>query len=188
MLTGERIVLKPIEPEHLPNYVRWFADPDVLEHFGSYRPMNLAQEQAWYARQNGASDTVNFACETGGVHIGGCGFANLNHQQQSSEVGLFIGEKSYWDRGFGKEMLRVLLDYGFDYLNLHRIYLRVFAGNARAVHAYEGVGFVHEGCHREAEWRHGAWQDLLYMSVLRREWQARRSQPALGARAAPTEG
>ena len=52
MLRGKLVVLRPIEPEHLPNYVRWFADPDVLMYFGTYRPMNLAGEQAWYEAQN----------------------------------------------------------------------------------------------------------------------------------------
>lgn len=55
--------------------------------------------------------------------------------------------------------------------DLHRIYLCVFAENKRAIHAYEKVGFVHEANLREAEWRHGRWQDMLYMSVLRREWR-----------------
>ncbi len=173
MLKGQRVVLRAIEPEHLPNYVRWFADPDVLQYFGPYRPMNLAQEQAWYAHQNEDRSAVNFACEYEGRHIGGGGFMNLNNANQSAEVGLFIGEKALWDQGLGKDMLATLVAYGFDYLNLHRIYLRVFGDNRRAIHAYEQVGFVHEGCFREAEWRHGRWHDLLYMSILRHEWEAR---------------
>jgi RimJ/RimL family protein N-acetyltransferase len=170
MLRGEHVILRPIEPEHLPNYVRWLADPDVLAYFGPYRPMNLAQERDWYEDQNKSANTVNFACEYQGQHIGGGGFCNLSHQHQSAEVGLFIGEKTLWDRGLGRDMLRSLLAYGFDQLNLHRIYLRVFAENVRAVHAYEQVGFAHEGRWRQAEWRHGRWHDLLFMSILREEW------------------
>jgi RimJ/RimL family protein N-acetyltransferase len=172
MLKGERIVLRPIESEHLPNYVRWFADPDVLEYFGMVHPMNLANEQVWYEAQNKDPSVVNFACEFEGRHIGGCGFFRINHAQQNAEVGLFIGEKAFWDQGLGKDILRTIVAYGFDYLNLHRIYLRVFPGNLRAVHVYEQVGFVHEGRFREAEWRHGRWHDLLYMSVLRHEWSS----------------
>jgi RimJ/RimL family protein N-acetyltransferase len=172
MLKGERIVLRPIEPEHLPNYVRWFADPEVLAYFGPYRPMNMANEQAWYEAQNKDASMVNFACELEGRHIGGCGLFRINHAQQNAEVGLLIGEKSLWDQGLGKDILRTIVSYGFDYLNLHRIYLRVFPDNMRAVHAYEQIGFVREGCFREAEWRHGRWHDLLYMSVLRHEWDS----------------
>jgi RimJ/RimL family protein N-acetyltransferase len=170
MLRGDRIMLRPIEPEHLPNYVRWFADPEVLTYFGPYRPMNAAAEQAWFEAQNKDQSVVNFACEFEGRHIGGCGLIRINHPQQNAEVGLFIGEKALWGQGLGKDMLRTIVSYGFDYLNLHRIYLRVFAGNERAIHAYEEVGFVHEGRFREAEWRHGRWHDMLFMSILRHEW------------------
>lgn len=170
MLQGERIVLRPIEPEHLPNYVRWFADPEVLEYLGLYLPVNLAREQGWYEAQNKDDSAVNFACEYEGRHIGGGGLIRINHRQQNAEVGLFIGEKPLWNQGLGRDMLRTLTAYGFDYLNLHRIYLRVFAENHRGIHAYEDVGFVHEGRFREAEWRHGRWCDLLYMSILREEW------------------
>ncbi len=170
MLQGKRVVLRAVEPEHLPNYVRWLNDPEVLAWFGFYRPLNQAQEQAWYESQNKDPDAVNFAAEFEGRHIGGCGFGNINRAGHNAEVGLFIGEKSLWDQGLGKEMLSLLVDYGFEQMGLHRIYLRVFAGNLRAVHAYEQVGFVHEGRFRDAYWRHGQWQDMLYMSILYPEW------------------
>lgn len=172
MLQGKRVVLRPIEREHLPNYVRWFADPDVLTYFGPYLPMNLAQEEAWYEGQNVDPSRLNFAVEMDGQHIGGAGFAFVDHRSQHAEVGLFIGEKALWDQGLGQDILTTLVTYGFEQLNLHRIYLRVFAENARAIHAYEKVGFVHEGRFRESEWRHGRWHDMLFMSILRREWRS----------------
>ena len=171
MLHGELVRLRPIEREDLPNYLRWINDPDVLAYFGTYLPYNMVKEESWFERMNQDASVLNFAIEYEGQHVGGCGFVNINHRHQSSEVGLFIGEKSFWDKGLGQDTLRVMLDYGFDFLNLHRIYLRVFVENERGVHAYEKVGFVHEGRFREAEWRHGRWQDMLIMSVLRPEWR-----------------
>jgi RimJ/RimL family protein N-acetyltransferase len=173
MLRGRRVILRAIEPPDLPDYVRWFDDPEVLAYFGPHRPLNLAQEQAWYQGQNENAGSINFAIDFEGRHVGGCGFADIDAKNQHGEVGLFIGEKALWDQGLGKDTLATLLNYGFDILNLHRIYLRVFADNQRAMHAYEQVGFVHEGRFREAEWRHGRWLDLLYMSVLRPEWVSR---------------
>jgi len=173
MLSGKHVVLKTIEKEHLPNYVRWFGDPEVLTYFGHYLPMSQADEEAWYERQRTDPDVTNFAIEREGVHIGGCGFLNINHRQQNAEVGLFIGEKCFWDQGLGQDVLATLVDYGFHYLNFHRIYLRVFAENARGIRAYEKVGFRHEGRFRQSEWRHGRWHDLLVMSILRPEWPGR---------------
>jgi len=172
MLQGQRVVLKPIEPEHLPNYVRWLGDTEVLAWFGDYRPLNLAREQGWYEAQNHDESSLNFAVEFDGRHIGGAGFGGINRTDQHAEVGLFIGEKSLWDQGLGKDILTTLVGYGFDYLNMHRIYLRVFAENHRAIRCYEQVGFVLEGRFREAYWRHGRWQDMLCMSILRSEWKA----------------
>lgn len=171
MLQGQRVVLRPIEKEHLPNYVRWLADADVLMYFGAYLPMNQASEESWYESQNQNPAVVNFAVELAGQHIGGAGFFDINHRNQRAEVGLFIGEKAFWNQGLGQDILDTLVAYGFDYLNLHRIYLRVFPDNERGVRAYEKVGFVHEGRMRQTEWRHGRWHDLLLLSILRHEWR-----------------
>lgn len=170
MLQGKRVVLRPIEPDDLPFYVAWFADPEVLAYFGPYLPMNLAQEEDWYRGQNDDPTRLNFAVDLEGQHIGGGGLSSIDHRNQNAEVGLFIGEKSLWNQGLGQDVLTTLVAYGFDYLNLHRIYLRVFAENERGKRAYEKVGFRHEGRFRETEWRHGRWHDLFYLSILRREW------------------
>jgi RimJ/RimL family protein N-acetyltransferase len=63
-----------------------------------------------------------------------------------------------------------LVRFGFEQMNLNRIYLRVFENNERGVHLYNKVGFQHEGRWRQAEYRHGRYQDLLWMSILRQEW------------------
>ncbi|RME85450.1 MAG: N-acetyltransferase [Caldilineae bacterium] len=175
MLQGKLVRLRPIERADLPNYVRWFADPEVLRYFGNYLPLSLAQEERWYERQLD-SGSINFAVEYQGRHVGGAGFAHIDHRNQNAEVGLVIGEKDLWDRGLGQDTLATLVDYGFAYLNLHRIYLRVFAENKRAIHAYEKVGFREEDRFREAEWRHGRWHDLCFMSILRREWEHRQQE------------
>lgn len=170
MIQGERVVLRAIEREDLPNYVQWFNDPEVLVFFGRYQPMSLAEEQKWYEAMLGDSSVRNFAVEFEGRHIGGCGFGRIDGRNASAEVGLFIGVPELWDQGLGYDVLSALLRFGFEQMNLHRIYLRVFAGNERAVHLYEKVGFQHEGRWRDAAFRHGRYHDLLWMSVLREEW------------------
>ena len=85
-------------------------------------------------------------------------------------MGLFIGVPELWDQGLGHDVLETLVRYGFEQLNLNRVYLKVFAQNKRAVHLYEKVGFLHEGRWRQAEYRHGRYHDMLWMSILRDEW------------------
>jgi RimJ/RimL family protein N-acetyltransferase len=170
MIHGERTVLRAIERDDLPNYVQWLNDPAVLAYFGNLIPMSLAQEERWYENMLQDPRQCNFAIELEGQHIGGAGFGSIDGRNRSAEVGLFVGLPDSWDQGLGRDVLEALLRFGFEQMNLHRIYLRVFADNARAVHLYETVGFRHEGCWRQAEFRHDCYHDLLWMSILRGEW------------------
>jgi RimJ/RimL family protein N-acetyltransferase len=172
MIKGERVVLRAIEREDLPRYVQWLNDPQVLEYFGHYGPMSLAQEETWYESMLQDSSAINFAVEFEGEHVGGGGFCSIDGRHARAEVGLFIGQPRLWDQGLGRDVLQTLLRFGFEQMNLHRIYLRVFAENERAVHLYERLGFRHEGRWRQCEYRHGRYHDLLWMSILRPEWTA----------------
>ncbi len=104
------------------------------------------------------------------VPVGNCGFDKIDWRNRSGELGIFIGEKSYWSQGYGTEAVRLLVKHGFETLNLNRIFLRVFSNNLRAIRSYEKAGFIAEGHMRQAEFRHGAYKDVILMSVLRSEW------------------
>jgi diamine N-acetyltransferase len=170
MIQGEQVVLRAIEREDLPRFVQWLNDPDVLAYFGRAIPLSLWQEQQWYEDMLQDPNTFSLAVEFEGRHVGGAGLSKIDGCNSSAEVGLFIGVPDLWDRGLGYDTLHTLLRFGFEQINMNRIYLRVFADNARAVHLYEKSGFQHEGRWREAEYRHGRYHDLLWMSVLREEW------------------
>jgi diamine N-acetyltransferase len=170
MIRGNRIILRAIERQDLPNYVEWLNDPAVLEHFGRHKPLSLAEEEQWYEQMLQDPKTCNFAVELEDRHVGGAGFNGIDGRNASAEVGLFIGLPELWDKGLGFDVLQALLRFGFEQMNLNRIYLRVFARNGRAVHLYEKLGFSHEGRWRQAEFRNGQYQDLLWMSILREEW------------------
>ena len=103
--------------------------------------------------------------------MGNCGFINTDWENRSAEIGLHIGEKKYWDQGFGTKAMRLILKHGFDSLNFHRIYLRVFETNQRAIRSYQKAGFTMEGKMREAQYLDGRYVDVLFLSVLQHEWQ-----------------
>jgi hypothetical protein len=83
-------------------------------------------------------------------------------------VGIFIGEKTLWNKGYGTEAMRLLLRHGFETLNLNRICLRVFETNPRAVRSYEKAGFMLEGRERQGMYKDGQYIDVLMMSILLR--------------------
>jgi diamine N-acetyltransferase len=170
MIYGERIVLRAIERKDLPNYVQWLNEPAVWEYFGNLFPLSLAQEEQWYEKMLQDPSQCSFAIELEDRHVGGAGFCSIDGRNRRAEVGLFIGVPELWDQGLGHDVLKALLHFGFEQMNLHRVYLRVFADHKRAIHLYEKAGFQHEGYWRQAEFRHGHYHDLLWMSVLREEW------------------
>ncbi len=169
MIHGERVVLRAIEREDLPRYVEWLNDPEILRYFGNYAPLALAQETSWYEGMLQDPSLRSFAVEFEAEHVGGAGFSEIDWRNSRAEVGLFIGRTDLWGQGLGGDVLRTLVRFGFEQMNLNRVYLRVFAENKRAVHKYEKMGFQHEGCWRQAEYRHGRYHDILWMSILRGE-------------------
>ena len=105
------------------------------------------------------------------------GFVGLNGMGWTHGNGwltVAIGEREFWGRGFGSEAVELILHYGFAELNLHRVSLTVFEYNERAIHSYEKRGFVVEGRAREHLNRDRRRWDMLYMGLLKDEWEARR--------------
>lgn len=95
--------------------------------------------------------------------------------QGNGWVGIGIGERDCWGRGYGTDAMKVLLRYAFTEINLHRVSLGVFDYNARAIKSYEKAGFVLEGRMREAMHRDRKYWDILFMGVLRDEWMKKNS-------------
>ncbi len=179
MIQGERVRLRAVEREDLPRFVAWFNDPEVRRGLTSHLPMSQADEEKWYEgqlRQPPAERALAIDVLDGEqwVHAGSCGFLGINWKDRRGEVGISIGDKRYWGKGYGTEVMRLLLQHGFETLNLNRIYLRVFAYNEGAIKVYRRVGFQEEGRLREDHYFEGRYWDTLIMGILRRDWQAAR--------------
>ena len=178
MFIGQRVRLRPMEKEDVPRFVRWFADPDLRYFLSVYKPMGLDQEEQWYEQNLKAGDEQAWSIDAQSddlsqgpwVHIGACGFHRIDWRCRCGEVGIAIGPRDYWGHGHGTDALQTLVTWGFGTLNLHRVFLRVFADNARAIRCYEKAGFQLEGRLRQDNYVNGAYRDSLVMGLLREEW------------------
>ena len=181
MILGERIRLRRNERGDVSQFVRWLNDPEVRRYLSVNMPISLANEEQWFentlklpaSEQPFAIEIRNSSPknETDAWQmIGNCSFMDINQIAHSAEVGLFIGDKTCWNKGYGTEVMRVLLHFGFEALNLNRIFLRVDEANKGGIRAYQKAGFIQEGCLRQAVYRDGQYDNLLIMSVLRSEW------------------
>ena len=177
MLIGKRLRLRTLDRPDLPRCVAWLNDPEVRAGLLVYRPLSQTEEEAWFeAALRREANERPFAIERmvpeGWQHIGNIGLMNIDWRCRLAEVGIFIGEKAYWNQGYGREAMRLMLQYAFNTLNLNRISLHVFSTNIRAIRSYERTGFVQEGRLREDMFLDGEYVDVLVMGMLRREWQA----------------
>lgn len=175
MIDGDRIRLRHVEKEDLPQFVEWLNDPEISQGLSMHTPLSMAEEENWFDKMLKSPNEERPLCiearqDDGWQLIGNSGFFSIDWRNRNAELGIFIGDKNYWDQGYGTEGVRLLLRHGFSTLNLHRIFLRVFEDNPRAIRAYEKAGFIHEGRQRQAEYHDGQFHDVLFMSVLRPEW------------------
>jgi RimJ/RimL family protein N-acetyltransferase len=176
MLIGKRIRLRGVEITDLPNMVRWMNDPDVIQNLLVYTPLSCEDEQIWFdtMMKNPKEEHVYIIeiqeNETW-IPIGSTGFHGLDWKNRSAEIGISIGEKKYWNQGYGRDTMRTMLRHAFNDLNLNRVYLNVFETNERAKKAYLASGFIEEGRLRQDVFKNGRYLDVYMMSVLRSEWQ-----------------
>jgi RimJ/RimL family protein N-acetyltransferase len=171
MIVGQKTRLRGIEREDIPTFVKWLNDPEIRHYLEMYLPMSKAAEEGWFEAQLKDDSSRIFAIETAeGVHIGNISLGDLDWKNRSAALGIVIGEKEYWGRGYGGDATIALLGFAFNEMNLHRIYLHTYDFNQRAIRCYEKCGFRHEGRAREAHFTDGKYHDHLLMAILREEF------------------
>jgi RimJ/RimL family protein N-acetyltransferase len=172
VLTGELVTLRPIETDDYPA-LAVFANDVELELLGGGDPPTptpQASTAAAYEQRRENPDSVNFAItanEAAGRLIGQCGLWRHDQLGRTVELGITIGVREYWGRGYGREAVALLVDYAFRLRNMRKVHLSVLASNDRAIRSYTAVGFVEEGRLREHVWSDGAYVDLVLMGRIR---------------------
>lgn len=174
LFTGKLVRLVTIDPDqHAEVIASWGKDSEYQRLLGSdictLFTAKLMKE--WWEKEEVGYEFM-ILTQTGDKPIGFLGLSGVNWSAGDAWVGIGIGERDYWGKGYGTEAFNLLLAFGFRELNLRRISLSVFEYNPRAIRSYEKLGFQQEG--RQREWlnRGGKRWDLIFMGILRQEWEA----------------
>ncbi len=171
-LEGELVFLRPRVDDDLALFARWHGNPDVRHwlHMSEMPNQTLEVErQRWQIARNDPT-RVSFVIETlDGVPIGNIVLIGIDVAHRRAELGIAIGEKGDWGRGYGTDAIRVILRFAFEVLNLRRVELITDIDNERGIRAYEKCGFVREGVLRAKRLRYGEPLDMLIMAVLRED-------------------
>ncbi|MDH4123394.1 MAG: GNAT family N-acetyltransferase [Thermoplasmata archaeon] len=173
MIRGKKIDLVAVSMNYLPNYHKWINDPDVVDMLGHFDlPISLEQERKWVEKHlsGNESEKIFTILTKNGKPIGNIGLADINYTNRATTLGIMIGEKNYWNRGYGADAISTLLEFAFDTMGLHRIELRVNGNNERAIACYKKCGFKIEGKRRKHGYYHGEYINEIWMGILREEW------------------
>lgn len=172
-LQGSRIFLQLLEKEHLRKRVEFLNDIEVQETLNFDYPTSLAKTEAWFSKNVLSGNRVDFTFirNDDSAVIGFGGFINIHARAQKAELYIFIGDKSCWGKGYGRDGYKLLVNYGFAELGLERIYLYQLSQNERAIKATTALGWKTEGLLRKDIWSHGELKDQYLLSILREEWE-----------------
>ena len=172
MLSGEKVVLRPLTKDDYP-YVLTATNDVALNALADDdypRPKTLEELQEEFDEMRKKGELAAFIIEVDGRRVGDCGLHHIDTHSRSTSFGLSIFDPSDRGKGYGRDAVRVLVDYAFRLRNLRRVWLTVFADNEAAVNTYRKLGFVEEGRLRQHVWNDGAYRDWLYMGLLDEEW------------------
>jgi [ribosomal protein S5]-alanine N-acetyltransferase len=104
-------------------------------------------------------------------HIGNVKLTNINWIHRTAEFGIMIGDKNYWGKGYGREVTSTMVKYGFEALNLRKIYLGVFGSHNSAIYAYQKAGFEIESIMKEHLFLEGKYDDKVWMSIFNKNFK-----------------
>ncbi len=181
MLIGKRVTLRGLELADAEEILKHFNDLEIRQFLGEAIPIAKPEEEEWIRntwaqRRQGKGHVFGIELKETQQLIGTCGLHDISPIHRGTELGIAVWNKQYWGKGLGTGALHLLLDYAFDQLNLHRVWLVVIEDNERAIRSYLKVGFQHTGRHRQAVFKQGSYQDLLFMDILAEEYHQKQSR------------
>src|SRR5688572_25045437 len=148
LIAGEQTILRALEPDDLERCYRWMNDPEIVRTLKHRYPIAFHSEAEWLERAvNPPFTERHFAVERRDdrTHIGNASIHDIDWVSRAAGFGLFIGEPSAWNKGFGSDAIRAVVRFAFEEMNLQKLRINVFDDNERAKHVLLANGFVQEG-------------------------------------------
>ena len=172
IFTGQLLRLASPIADDQAQFAEWTLDDDYLRMLDDdpVRPQSPANFSSFADAVDENSFYFHLRTLAEDTVIGFAVLFNMKWGNQTAELAIGIGDKSYRGKGYGQDALKLILNYGFNELNLYRVSLTVMDYNTPAIKAYERVGFVLEGKYRQAVQRQGKRYDLLLYGILRDEF------------------
>ena len=143
-IPGGKVILRPLEKQDLSRSLQWLTDPFINKYLSqNFKSLTVEQEEEWFAYIQDSQKDMVFAIldREAGSHIGNCALHKIDKNVGCCELGIVIGEKEYWGKGYGTDSIKTLVDFALKELGLFKIKLNVYTYNHRAIKAYSKCRF-----------------------------------------------
>lgn len=170
-ICGEKVFLRKMEKQDTDRIIRWRNSDFVRCHFIYQKPFTREGHEQWIETMIETGKAVQFIIcevETGNA-VGSVYLRDIDMAHKKAEYGIFIGEREALGRGYGTEAARLMIQYGFETLHLHKIMLRVLADNTAARRSYEKAGFHQEAYLRDEVYLENQYKDVILMARINGE-------------------
>lgn len=176
-LQGKKVTLRPGTNSDIYYLSRWYNDTELNRLAGwSNSKVTLDKLKYNIARSFGY-DPMNLMIDNEkGKPIGTIQLYDFNEQDRSCKLGIRIGDKDYWGKGYGEDAVKTLLEYAFMKIDIYRVTLKVYEYNERAARCYLKCGFLHEGRTRQSACIEGKFYDEMIMGALKSDFMKLREK------------
>lgn len=176
-LVGKNLYLRSIEQKDLEGkYFDWLNDYEVTKYLeSSFFPNTIEKLQDYLNNVGKSSNDVLLGIidlETD-THIGNVRIGPINWVHRTAFLGIMIGEKDFWGKGYATDTLKLIVEYAFNRLNLHKISAGVNASNKPSLRAFEKAGLKIEGRRKEELYVDGKYHDGIIMGLTKEDFLAR---------------
>ncbi|MBR5336528.1 MAG: GNAT family N-acetyltransferase [Lachnospiraceae bacterium] len=174
MLKGKIVGLRAIERGDLDQLLKWRNQPEYRKFFREYRELNADNQKIWFESKVLSDEhTRMFSIVSldDKELIGACGLCYIDWPNRCADFSIYIGKDDlYIDQVYAVDAARTMMKYGFDELNLHRLWAEIYETDEKKKEMFKTLGFEHEATHISTHWTEGQWVNSLYYRLLDTEY------------------
>lgn len=171
MIKGKLVGLRAVEKKDLEQLRKWRNNPEFRKFFREVNEINKENQEKWYysvTDKNTENKMFSIVSLETGELLGACGLCYIDWVNRSADFSIYLGYKGlYIDDKYAVDSAEVLKCYGFDIMNLHRLWAEVYSIDEKKIEFFPKIGFKLDATIKETYWYDGKWNDSLFFNLIK---------------------